>query len=144
MTYIVSNVSYREVTNDILNVFKELDKNQDGKINHEELVAGFKNAYGYKEDSQIEKEVKDILGDIDSNISGEIDYTEFLVACMNKEKMLSQKMINMAFRSFDLNGDGFVTRTEFQAVMGGVVLDQMSWNEFLMDCDSDKDGKVSF
>lgn len=60
---------------------------------------------------------------IDSNISGTIDYTEFLVACMNKEKMLSQKMVSLAFRSFDLNGDGFVTRAEFQAVMGGVVLD---------------------
>lgn len=50
---------------------------------------------------------------IDSNISGTIDYTEFLVACMNKEKMLSQKMVSLAFRSFDLNGDGFVTRAEF-------------------------------
>lgn len=49
MTYIVSNVSYREVTNDILNVFKELDTNGDGKITHDELVEGFSNAYKYKD-----------------------------------------------------------------------------------------------
>lgn len=49
----------------------------------------------------------------------------------------------MAFRQFDLNGDGYITRPEFQAVMGGIVLDQMSWNEFLLYCDSDKDERVS-
>jgi calcium-dependent protein kinase len=89
MTYIVSNVSYKEVTNDILKAFKELDLNGDGKITQDELLQGYANVYGYKEKSQILKEVKEIMSDIDSNISGTIDYTEFLVACMNKEKMLS-------------------------------------------------------
>lgn len=58
--------------------------------------------------------------------------------------MLSKKMVDIAFKAFDLNNDGVITRQEFQAVMGGVVLDAVSWNEFLMDCDKDKDGKVSF
>lgn len=143
MTYIVSNASYKEVTEDIRQAFQSLDRDGDGKITKEELVQAFSEAYEFKDKSQVEKEVATIIDDIDTDISGSIDYTEFLVACINKEKMLSQKMVSMAFRQFDLNGDGYITRPEFQAVMGGIVLDQMSWNEFLLYCDSDKDERVS-
>lgn len=142
MTYIVSNISYKEVTSDILSFFKKLDSNGDGKISKQELIDGFVKTYPYKKKHEIESEVEEIMSQIDSNISGTIDYTEFLVACLNREKILSQQLVAQAFKQFDLNGDGYVTQAEFQAVMGGVVLDQKSWNEFLIDCDSDKDGKV--
>lgn len=142
MTFIVSNLTFKEASKEILLVFRELDENCDGKITKDELIKGFAKVYGYKDKKMIEAEVDVIMGDLDSNNSGSIDYTEFLVACLNREKMLSKKMIDIAFKAFDLNNDGFITRKEFQAVMGGVVLDEVSWNEFLMDCDKDKDGKV--
>lgn len=143
MTFIVSNATYKDVNNDILNVFKEIDTNGDGKITQDELVYAYKKIYGYKNHELIIQEVQQIIQEIDSNISGSIDYTEFLVACMNREKMLSDKMVAMAFKQFDINGDGYITRAEFQAVMGGVILDEMSWNDFLLEADVDKDGSVS-
>ncbi len=144
MTYIVSNISYKNVTSDILNLFKEIDLNGDGKITYEELFFAYKKMFAFKDNGTIEKEIQAILVEVDSNNSGAIDYTEFLVACIDKEKMLSQKMVILAFKQFDLNDDGFISRTEFQAVMGGVILDEMSWNEFLEEIDTDKDGQVSF
>lgn len=142
MTFIVSNMTFKEASKEILLVFRELDDNCDGKITKAELIKGFSKIYGFKDKKTIEEEVRLIMGDLDTNNSGSIDYTEFLVACMNREKMLSKQMVQVAFQAFDLNNDGVITRQEFQAVMGGVVLDEFSWNEFLMDCDKDKDGKV--
>lgn len=66
-----------------------MDRDGDGKITKEELVQAFSEAYEFKDKSQVEKEVATIIDDIDTDISGSIDYTEFLVACINKEKMLS-------------------------------------------------------
>lgn len=41
-----------------------------------------------------------------------------------------------------MNKDGFITKEEFQKVLGGVYLDEEAWSEFLSDCDVDRDGKV--
>jgi calcium-dependent protein kinase len=123
MTYIVSNISYKEVSSDILALFRKLDQNGDGKISKLELIEGLVKVHPYRSRQDVEKEVDEIMNQIDSNISGSIDYTEFLVACLNREKILSQKLVEQAFKVFDLNGDGYVTQAEFQAVMGGVVLD---------------------
>jgi calcium-dependent protein kinase len=35
---------------------------------------------------------------------------EFLMAAMNQEKLLSMKKIEQAFKIFDLDGDGFISK----------------------------------
>lgn len=43
-----------------------------------------------------------------------------------------------------MNNDGFISKEEFQKVLGGVYMDDQAWAEFLEECDLDKDGKVNF
>lgn len=41
------------------------------------------------------------MNDVDNNNSGSIDYSEFLVAALNEEKLLSKARIESAFKMFD-------------------------------------------
>ena len=42
-----------------------------------------------------------------------------------------------------MNKDGYITKAEFQTVMGDIQLNVEEWNEFLDECDINKDGKVT-
>ena len=42
-----------------------------------------------------------------------INYTEFITAGINKEKMLSKERLDVAFSLFDNDGDGFIRVAEF-------------------------------
>lgn len=41
------------------------------------------------------------------------------------------------------NGDGFITKAELAAVMGGIELDDEEWKEIIDEVDLNKDGKVT-
>lgn len=84
---------------------------------------------------------------------------EFIMAAMNRDMLLSKEKVEKAFQLFDQvdktvlsrnisydwqNGDGFITRDEFAAVMGGVELDDREWDELMEEVDANKDGKVSY
>lgn len=63
---------------------------------------------------------------------------------MKREKILSEKKINQVFQTFDMNGDGFISREEWSKIMGGLKMNDEEWTEFLEGCDGNNDGKVSF
>lgn len=46
--------------------------------------------------------VTSIIQQADYNHSGQIDYTEYLVSAINKEKLLTKDKLNKAFELFDL------------------------------------------
>lgn len=64
--------------------FKELDKNNDGVIESSELFEALKE----KKDIS-EERVKFLMRIIDTNGSGQIDYTEFLVAGIDSKNCLT-------------------------------------------------------
>ena len=59
---------------------------------------------------------EDILTSLDKNCNGVIDYTEFLTAAANKERLLCEKNLRFAFNMFDLNQDGKISRGELKQV----------------------------
>lgn len=97
----------------------------------------------YKDRSKAEEVVTSIFEEVDSNKSGKVDFTEFVVAALNREKLLSKNKIEQAFRVFDRDGDGFIEKEELEQVMGGVNIDEQTWKELLQECDSNGDGKIS-
>lgn len=47
------------------------------------------------------KEVDNIMKIVDTNNSGEIDYSEFVTACINRQKLLSKEKLELVFKMFD-------------------------------------------
>ena len=64
------------------------------------------------------EEVNKIFDQIDINQSGRVDFSEFIVAAMNIEKLISIKKIEQAFKIFDQDNNGFINKQELENIMG--------------------------
>lgn len=85
-TFIGSQLCSTKERNNLLKVFKEIDADGDGVIRKEELVS----AFNMKSTSGLtETEIEKILNMIDTNGSGKIDFSEFLGAATNQEKIIN-------------------------------------------------------
>lgn len=102
LTFIATNIVHHKDTKELEVLFKKLDKNQDGRLSKDELSEGFRKAYPHFDDLQIKALVNGVFENADTDMSGQIDYTEYLVSAMNKQILLSKDKLQKAFQSFDL------------------------------------------
>eukprot|EP00826_Nyctotherus_ovalis_P024653 TRINITY_DN1902_c0_g2_i2.p1 TRINITY_DN1902_c0_g2~~TRINITY_DN1902_c0_g2_i2.p1 ORF type:complete len:313 (+),score=72.26 TRINITY_DN1902_c0_g2_i2:773-1711(+) len=110
LMYIVTNFLGKSEREELQQTFMALDKNADGKLSREELIDGYTEMYGSAEEA--EKEVNAIMKNVDVDHNGYIDYSgslfelliEFLIASINKKKILSAENMRRAFQLFDKVG----------------------------------------
>jgi len=122
--------------------FRALDSDGDGKLSRKEISDGFRKLYG---DSISDREVKMILDLIDADGNGALDYTEFILATLNRKQLLTDKKLKEAFQAFDLDGDGFISIPEIRQVLGGKQdYEERIWKAVIEEVDQNGDGKVSF
>lgn len=65
-----------------------------------------------------EEEVDRILAVADADGSGEIEYSEWVIATINKANLLSDQMLITAFSLFDEDGGGSISPEEIKDVLG--------------------------
>jgi len=87
-----------------------LDVNHDGKLSRQELVDGYRKIYGEFAEEEVDKIMR--LADIDG--SGEIDYSEWVMATVNKKKLISEEKLKTAFEFFDKDGSGSISLDEIK------------------------------
>merc|ERR1711972_145012 len=78
-----------------------------------EMTEGLQKA-GLKE---IPENLEQIMKQVDSDGSGVIDYTEFIAATLDKKQYIQEDVCWQAFRVFDRNGDGKISKEEMKAVL---------------------------
>jgi len=66
-----------------------------------------------------EADVMKMMKAADANGDGNVDYAEFLTAAFDKHKLLSEKNLQRAFKIFDADNDGSISREEIKQVFGG-------------------------
>lgn len=81
---------------------------------------------------------------IDSNHSGAIDYTEFVMAALNRENMLCPDRIEKVFQAFDADGSGSLDVAEFKEIFGGNKIDDDVWKQIIAEADADNSGEISY
>jgi calcium-dependent protein kinase len=104
--FIVHNVPDTSETKDILKIFRLFNENDDGKLSKEELYNAL---IKYFNKNDINKEIDDLLLLLDGSNKGYIEYEEFLGACMDKNKLLSEEHLTYAFNYFDKSNKGRIT-----------------------------------
>ena len=105
--YIATQLMSKKEKEELQKTFVALDKNADGKLSTEELITGYIQLLGNRE--QAEKEVKSIMEQADIDHNGFIDYSgkvrllwiEFLLASTNKKLLLSKENLQRTFQLFD-------------------------------------------
>jgi calcium-dependent protein kinase len=123
---------------DLRDVFVSFDTNGDGLITHSELRRGLQQA-----GIRIPKpDVEDIMDSVDCDGSGEIDYTEFLAATLEKQQYIDEDVCWSAFSLFDLNRDGKITSNELKQVLGKT--STRSAVELVRQVDVNNDGSIDF
>jgi calcium-dependent protein kinase len=79
-------------------LFQAIDKNGDGKLSKDELYDGCIKAFGKK---MTKEQIEAIFEKVDLDLSGSIDYNEFLLATINESKILSERNLKEAFNFMD-------------------------------------------
>jgi len=124
--------------------FLSLDTNNDGKLSLAEMKEGL----GSAGVSVPPGDLQEIMDGIDSDCSGVIDYTEFLAAMLERKQYLQEDVCWSAFRVFDLDGDGKVSKSELATMLrggsGSRMLDADTCAEVLKEVDRNGDGVVDF
>jgi len=123
--------------------FMNLDENGDGLLSLAELKVGLDKA-GL---TDIAPELKEIMSGIDADGSGVIDYTEFLAASLDKHCYVEEDVCWQAFRVFDKDGSGKISKEELSHVIaddGVKALFAKDMEALMKEVDMDGDGEIDF
>ena len=98
--YIGSQLATNQEKEKLRDAYLLIDKDGDGKLSSEDLVEAYRKYFGT--DFEAVSEVVEIMGRLDMDRSGYIDYSEFVLATMNKKTLLTAERLKIAFAMFDL------------------------------------------
>jgi len=133
-----------ETTQHLRQIFESLDRDGNGHITVKEL----RNAF-----VQAGVSVPDNLNfaEIGTDGNDTIEYTEFIAAAMDKQKIIKEDVVWEAFKIFDQDGNGSVTKKELLKILTGRTSDkirQVHGNKaieaFLETYDSSGDDVIDF
>merc|ERR1719195_2442660 len=123
-------------------LFTQLDEDENGTLSREELTRGLQKTNIPAE------QIPRILEGIDVDGSGEIDYTEFLAAALERREFLEEHACWAAFQVFDRDGDGSITKTELAQVVNSCHIvntrNGETPQELMRQVDANGDGLIDF
>lgn len=124
--------------------FDVIDQNGDGRITREELMTLLRReAYAHLTDQQREELIASYAR-VDANRDGGVDFQEFLTLVTNQQD--PRVAFRQSFDAYDLDGDGFLTATDFERItqQQGAELTKEQADAMIQAADGNEDGKVSF
>ena len=104
LKYMINNINREEVMSSYKNAYYAMDINHNGWIEVSEL----KKVFGLSKINISEEKINHIYNIIDQTKKGGIDYTEFLMAGINKNELITKNNLENAFNYFDANKSEFI------------------------------------
>ena len=126
-------------TKEFVEMFKSLDENSDGVLSIEEIKKGVEQSkFGAKGDNIIK-----IFEEMDIDKNGLINYTEFISALMDYEKIKENQLLE-CFNSYDADESGKISFKEFCDMIKPQSEEEKKELKDLYDeFDTDGDGEIS-
>ena len=125
------------------NAFFAIDFFHNGCIEEPELKKAFK----LKNIEITDEEINHLFKIMDQNFKGAIDYTEFLMAGVNREQLLSEGNLTKAFNYFDINNSGYIENEDLYNCLlrnGKKCINTKDINFFIYEVLKDLDDKKGY
>ncbi|KAK4535281.1 hypothetical protein CDCA_CDCA04G1306 [Cyanidium caldarium] len=132
-----------EETAEFEEAFKLFDRDGDGKITVKELGTIMRSLG----QTPTERQLQDMVAEVDADRSGTIDFSEFLSLMSRQLKDAdAEEEVREAFAMFDKNNDGKISAEELQLVMAklGEQLSPEEVQEMIREADLDGDGSIDY
>ncbi|TNV80972.1 hypothetical protein FGO68_gene3591 [Halteria grandinella] len=146
LTYIVCQLLTKEENDKLKESFQLIDKDADGFISKDELKAGFRKIYSHLSEKDLIREVDRVFEKADLDGDGMIDYSEWQISCVQKEKVLKEDRLVSAFKHFDKKNQGKISATEIKQTLsqGKKIGSSDVWKQIVKEADKDGDGYITF
>jgi Ca2+-binding EF-hand superfamily protein len=79
---------------------------------------------------------------VDTDGSGFIDYSEFVLATSDRKALLSKENLEKTFAHFDKDGSGTISTAELKKMLGDFGVEEDVWQKIIDEVDSDKNGEI--
>lgn len=141
--FMASQVLTKDERDEIDKVFRALDVHGDGMLSKELIRTGYKEQF---DKAITDKELDEMFEKVDTDKSGEIDYSEFVVAAMSRSKLNKESKLRSAFNRFDADGGGTIDKKELRKMLsfGGELIAQDVIDGIMAKVDANGDGDISF
>lgn len=144
LTLITSQLCSKEDTEEMAAMFQSFDRDHSGTLSRSELITGFSLLFG-RDSEEVAGEVDLILSQVDTDMSGEIDYTEFITASVSLQQILTKERLFAAFQVFDTDRNGTISASELKALLsGGRNYEDQVWIDLIREADQNGDGVIDF
>ncbi|KAL0446947.1 UNVERIFIED_CONTAM: putative calcium-binding protein CML16 [Sesamum latifolium] len=126
-------------------IFNRFDMDRDGSITQLELAALLR-SLGVKPTGD---QIHVLLANMDANGNGSIEFEELVDAMLpdiNEQVLMNQDQLMEVFRTFDRDGNGYITAAELAGQMAkmGQPLTYHELSEMMREADTNGDGVISF
>lgn len=118
--------------------FVSMDQNHHGTITLQELKKVLQDKFHVPEE-----ETKAVFDALDSNHDEEIHYSDFLAAMVSTRIALHDDLLRSAFKKFDTDNSGYITKENLREVLGDVYEGEKV-DAFVAEADQLKDGRISY
>ena len=140
LLYIASKLDENEIL-DLNELFKAFDKDDSGQIEFKEFEQGLIELKSEKISNEM---IKQYFDDIDADINGKIDYTEFIAASLQKKIFIKSEILFDAFSSLDTNHDFKITKEELMTVLKLQPKDDKFAQKLIDSADKNGDGAIDY
>lgn len=141
LAYMIHHITKKEEIEDIRKLFIYLDTKGDGKLTYSEITNGFKKVNHYSE-----REILKVLKFIDYSKNGNIEYEEFLRACIDKNSLLTEENLKTAFILFTKDASKeYISPSEFKSILGlQSKFTDKTWEQIIRAIDINGDNQIEY
>ena len=136
-----------EQIEDLRRVFEEIDTNHSGTISGAELSTAMQRTGIPVVQEEIDRTFHSgVIKSMDSLSTGQLNYTEFLMATLDLKRVLTDEILFTAFNHFDVQRTGFITANDLAAVFqrAGFEFDESEITEMVREFGLNGDCKIDF
>ena len=140
--YLISNMGHNEIKIYKM-AFFAFDFDNTGTIKGEEILKGF----NFGKETIDNEQIKKILSAADDRNRKSLDYSEFLLCCLNLKKILNKEKLEIAFRYFDIDGNGEIDVVDLKNALlrlGKNVNEEKSIKKIILDVTKNKKETIDY